>query len=131
MILELYVKKTVFLAREASWINELTSDIKKYNITIHHSTKMAPIQASPKAVEKEVYSTLRDDKEKQTPKFKLGLLVLTADIKRVFSKVASTNWSFKLYTITEVIHDTIPSNRIDYLPERYNENLLKINKPNS
>ena len=29
-----------------------------------------------------------------------------------------------LYTITEVIHDTIPSYRINYLPERYNENLL-------
>ena len=29
-----------------------------------------------------------------------------------------------MYTITEIIHDTIPSYRIDYLPERYNENLL-------
>ena len=26
--------------------------------------------------------------------------------------------------MTEVIHDTIPSYRIDYLPERYKENLL-------
>ena len=29
-----------------------------------------------------------------------------------------------MYTITEVIHDTIPSHKIDYLPERYNQNLL-------
>ena len=58
------------------------------------------------------------------PKFKLGDLVRTSDIKRVFSKGDSTNYSYKLYTITEVIHDTIPSFRIDYLPERYNENLL-------
>ena len=29
-----------------------------------------------------------------------------------------------LYTITKVIYDTIPSYRINYLPERYNENLL-------
>ena len=41
-----------------------------------------------------------------------------------FSKGDSTNWSYKLYTITEIIHDTIPSNRINYLPKRYNENLL-------
>ena len=41
-----------------------------------------------------------------------------------FRKGDSTNFSYKLYTITEVIHDTIPSYRIDYLPERYNENLL-------
>ena len=41
-----------------------------------------------------------------------------------FSKGDSTNWSYKLYTITEIIHDTIPSYRINYLPKRYNENLL-------
>ena len=29
-----------------------------------------------------------------------------------------------MYTITEVIHDTIPSYRINYLPERYIQNLL-------
>ena len=55
---------------------------------------------------------------------KLGQLVRTADTKRVFSKGDSTNWSYKLYTITEIIHDTIPSYRIHCLPERYNENLL-------
>ena len=39
-------KKPLFLAGEASWINELLSVIKKYNTTIHSSTKMTPIQAS-------------------------------------------------------------------------------------
>ena len=61
---------------------------------------------------------------KQRPKFELGDLVRTADIKRVFSKGGSTNYSYKLYTITEVIHDTIPAYRIDYLPKRYNQNLI-------
>ena len=89
---------------------------------------MTPIQASKKSNEKEVYSNLRDDRKKQKPKFHLSQLVRTADIKRVFSKGDSTNWSYKLYTITEVIHDTIPSYRIDYLPERYNQNLLLPNK---
>ena len=122
------LKKPVFLVGEASWINELPSVIKKYNNTIHHSTKMTPIQASKKSNEKEVYSNLRDDRVKQKPKFHLSQLVRTADIKRVFSKGDSTNWSYKLYTITEIIHDTIPSYRIDYLLERYNENLLLPNK---
>ena len=54
----------------------------------------------------------------------MGELVRTADIKRVFSKGDSTNYSYKIYTITEVIHDTISSYRNDYLPERKNENLL-------
>ena len=85
---------------------------------------MTPLQASKKLNERKVYSTLRDDVVKQKPRYRLGRLVRTADIKRVFSKGDSTNYSYKLYTITEVIHDTIPSYRTDYLPERYNENLL-------
>ena len=84
---------------------------------------MTPVQASKKTNEKIVYSNLEDNREVRKPKFKLDQLVRTTDIKEVFSKGDSTNWSYKLYTITEVIHDTIPSYRLDYLPERYNQNL--------
>ena len=73
---------------------------------------------------KEVYSNLQYRRLKRQPKFELGKLVGTADIKRVLSKRDSTNWSYKLYTITEVIHDSISSYEIDYLPEIFNENLL-------
>ena len=85
---------------------------------------MTPFQASKKSNEKEVFSNLQDRRARQQPKFKLEQLVRTAVIKRVFSKGDSTNYSYKLYTITEVIHNNIPSYRIDYIPERYNENLL-------
>ena len=71
-----------------------------------------------------VIDILQNKKQKQRPKYKLGQLVRTADTKKVFSKGDSTDWSYKLYTITEVIHDTIPSYKRKYLPERYNENLL-------
>ena len=118
------LKKPVFEKGRADWLSELPSVFNKYNNTIHHSTKMKPIDASKKSNEKEVFSNLRDDRVKRQPKYKLGQLVRTADIKRVFSKCDSTNYSYKLYTITEVIHDTIPAYRINYLPERYNENLL-------
>ena len=122
------LKKPVFDKGRADWLSELPSVVEKYNNTIHSSTKMTPIQASKKVKEKEVFSNLTDDRVKRQPKFKLGDLVRTADIKKVFSKGDSTNWSYKLYTITEVIHDTIPSYRLDYLPERYNENLLLATK---
>ena len=122
------LKKPVFEKGNADWLSELPSVVKKYNNTIHSSPKMTPIQASKKVNERKVYSNLQDRRVKQQPKFKLGQLVRTADIKRVFSKGDSTNWSYKLYTITEVVHDTIPSYRIDYLPERYNENLLLSTK---
>ena len=118
------LKKPVFEKGRADWLSELQSVVKQYNNTIHHSTKMTPNQASKKVNEKEVFSNLRDDRVKRQPKIKLGQLVRTADIKRVFSKGDSTNWSYKLYTITDVVHDTIPSYRIDYLPERYNQKLL-------
>ena len=85
---------------------------------------MTPNQASKKSNENKVYSNLQDKRKKQTPKFKLVNLVRTADIKKVFSKGDSTNYSYKLYTINEAIHNIIPSHRINYLPERYNENLL-------
>ena len=85
---------------------------------------MKPIDASRKSKEKEVYSNLQDRRIKQQPKCKLSQLVRTAEIKRTFSKGDSTNWSYKLYTITELIHDSIPSYRLNYLPERYNENLV-------
>ena len=119
-----FLKKPIFSAGNADWLTELPSVIQHYNNTIHHSRKMTPIQASKKSNEKAVYSNLQDRRVKQKPKLILGQLVRTADIRKVFSKGDSTNWSYNLYTITEVINDTIPSYRINYLPERYNAKLL-------
>ena len=121
-------KKPVFGKGRADWLSELSSVVNKYNNTIHSSTKKTPIQASKESNEKIVFDNLRDDRQKQRPKYKLGQLVRTSDIEKVFSKGDSTNWSYKLYTLTEVIHDAIPSYRINYLPERYNENLLLSTK---
>ena len=118
----------MFEKGNADWLSELPSVIKQYNNTIHHSTKMTPNQASKKSNEKLVYNNLKGNRKIQKPKYKLGDLLRTADIKRVFSKGDSTNYSYKLYTITEILHDTIPSYRNDYLPERYNENLLLPSK---
>ena len=112
------IKEPVFEKGNADGLSELLSVVKKYNITIHSSTKMTPNQASKKSNERKVYSNLQGERRKLNPKYKLGQLVRTADIKRVFSRSDSTKWSYKLYTITEIIHDTIPSYRIDYSPER-------------
>ena len=122
------MKKPVFLAGNADWLIELPSVLKQYNNTIHNSTKLTPIQASKKSNEKEVYSNLQDKRRKLNPEFKLWQLVRTADFKKVFSKSNSTNWSYKLYTITEIIHDAIPSCRIDYSPGRCNQNLINPTK---
>ena len=108
----------------ASLLIELPFVFKKYNNSLHHSIKKTHFQAFKKSNEKEVYSNPKNNREIGKPNFKLGQLVRTVDIKKVFSRGDSTHYSYKLYTITEIILDRIPSYRIDYLTERCNENLL-------
>ena len=104
-------------------MSELPSNNKQNVHTIQSSIEMKPVDAFKNSIEKEVYSNLQDKRQKERPKFQLGQLVRTADIKRGFSKGDSTNCSYKLHTKAEVIHDTIPSYRINHLPESYNQNL--------
>ena len=92
---------------------------------MHTSTKLSPKDASLKKNEGCVYKNLLDKRKKLKPKYEIGDLDRTAGIKKMFSKSDTTNWSYKLYKITEIINDTIPSYLIDNLPERYNESLLK------
>ena len=72
-----------------------------------------------------VYKNLLDKRKKIKPKYEKGDLVRRADLKKTFSKGDTTNWSYKLYKITRISNDTIPSYHIDNLKERYNESLLK------
>ena len=87
---------------------------------------MTPIQASLKKNEGFVYRNLLDKRKKIQPKFPINDLVRVADLKKTVSKGDTTNWSYKLYKITEIINDIIPSYRLDNLPGRYNESLLKM-----
>ena len=119
-----FLKKPVFEKGNADWFSELSSVNKQYNSTIHSSTKMTPNRASKKSKEKIVCSSLKDNREVRKPKFKLGQKVRTSNIRKVFSKGDSTNYSYEVYTITSIIHDIIPSYRIDFLPETYKEKLL-------
>ena len=79
---------------------------------------MTPIQASLKKNEGYVHKNLLDKRKKVKPKFQINDLVRTADLKKTFSKGDTTNWSYKLYKITEIINDTIPSYKINNLSER-------------
>ena len=119
------LKKIVFEHGDAAWIDVLPTITKQYNNRIHSSTRLTPIQASLRKNEGYVYKNLLDKRKKIKPKYKIDDLVRTADLKKTFSKSDTTNWSYKLYKITEIVNDTIPSYKIDNLPERYNESLLK------
>ena len=119
------LKKIVFEHGGANWIDILPKITKQYNNRIHSSTRLSPIQASLKKNEGLVYKNLLDKRKKIKPKYEIGDLVRTADLKKTFSKADTTNLSYKLYKITEIVYDTIPSYHIDNLKERYNESLLK------
>ena len=118
------LKKIVFEQGDAKWIDILPTITKQYNNKVHSSTKLTPTQASLKKNENFVYQNLLDKRKKIKPKFQINDLFRSADLKKTFSKGDTTNWS-KLYKITEIINDTIPSYHIDKLQERYNEALLK------
>ena len=119
------LKKPVFEKGDGNWIDILSTITKQYKNRIHSSTKLTPIQASLKKNEGFVYKNLLDKRKKIKPKYEIGNLVRTADLKKTFSKGDTTNWSYRLYKVTEKIIDTIPSYRLGNLPERYNEVLLK------
>ena len=123
------LKKSVFEKGDSNWIDILSTVTKQYNNRIHSSTKLSPKDASLKKNEGFVYKNLLDKRKKIKPKFQINDLVRTADLRdKHFLKSDTTNWSFKLYKITEIINDIIPSYKINNLPERYNESLLKKTK---
>ena len=109
------LKKIVYEQGDAKWIDVLPKRTKQYKNRKHSSTKLSPIQASLKKNEGYVYKNLLDKRKKIKPKFEIGYLVRTADFKKKFSKGDTTNWSYKVYKITEIINDTIPSYKIDNL----------------
>ena len=118
-------QKIVFEQGDANWIDILPTITKHCNNRVHSSTKLSPKDASLKKNEGFSYKNLLDKRKKIKSRFQINDLVRTADIKKTFSKGDTTNWSYKLYKITEIIIDTIPGYRLDNLPERYNEVLLK------
>ena len=103
------LKKPVFEKGDGNWIDVLQTITKQYNNKTHSSTKLTPTQASLKKNEGYVYKNLLDKRKKVKPKYEIGDLVRTADLKKTFSKGDTTNWSYKMYKITEIINDTIPS----------------------
>ena len=86
---------------------------------------MTLIQASLKKNEGFVYNSLLDKRKKILPKFQANDLVRKADLMKTFSKSDTTCWFYILCKITKIISGTIKTYKLDKLPERYDESLLK------
>ena len=122
------LEKPVVEEGDGNWLDVLPTITKQYNNGIHSSTDLTTIQSSLKKNEGFAYKNLLDKRKKIQPEFKIHDLVRVADLKKTFSKGDRTNWSYKLYEVTEIVNDTIPSYKIDDLKERFDEALLKKTK---
>ena len=122
------LKRPVFKRGDANWIDVLPTITKQYNNRIHSWITLTPLQPSLKKNEGFVYKTILDRRKIIQPKHQVNILVRVADLKRTFSKGDTTNWSFKMYEVTEIYNDTLPCHRIEKLKERDNEVLLKKNR---
>ena len=78
---------------------------------------MKPLNFSRNNEEKTVYSDRQDERQKQRPKYKSGDLARSTGFKKALNRGDTTNWSFNLYTVTEIIYTTISFYRINYLSE--------------
>ena len=90
-------------------IDVLPTITKQYNNRVHTSTKLSSKDASSKKNERFVYRNLLDKRKRTSPEFRIHDLVRTVDSKKMFSKGDTTNWSYKLYKIREIVNNTKPS----------------------
>ena len=119
------LERPVFERGDANWIDVLPLIIEQHINQVHSSSKVSQIQASLKNNERYVYKKMLDKRKTIKLNFQVNGLVITADLKKTFSKPYATNWSYKLYELTEINNDTIPNYHIDKLKEIYNESILK------
>ena len=87
------LKKIVFEHGDAKWIDILPTITIQYNNRIQSSTKLTPIKSSLKKNEGYVYKNILDKRKKIKPKYEIGDLNRTEDLKKTFSKVDTTNCS--------------------------------------
>ena len=100
-----------FTKTNALWITDFDSVVEKNEIPTHHSTKIATTHAPMKKNEKLLYPTLQEVRQKRKAKYKVGILVKTADFDRTFNKEGTTHWFRKRLAIIKMIRETIASNQ--------------------
>ena len=91
--------KTISQSGKGNWVDILPIIAKQFINRTHSSSKLNPNQASSKTNEVYNYLYLLDKRREIKTKYKIGYLVRTADLKKMFSKGDTTNWSYKLYEI--------------------------------
>lgn len=101
---------TAFTARGSyTWIDILDEIVRKYNNTVHRSTRMKPVdikQAHVKAVLKRLTAAATGQSQR-VAKFSIGDKVRISKYKHVFKKGYLPNWTNETFSIFKV-NPTIP-----------------------
>ena len=89
----------MFINGDGNCVNVLNDAVVTYNINIHSTINMTPVDASnnPDNVE---YSLIYSNNK---PKLKLGDYVGNADKRNIFSKGYTSNWNRELFNVNEVL----------------------------
>ena len=81
-----FLKKPVFENGNADWLSELSSVMKKYNNTVHGSTKMNPVHTFLEENGETSIAVSKIKNINRKHQFQLGQLVGKAVIKKIFSR---------------------------------------------
>ena len=84
------------------YINVLDDIVKKYSNTVHSSIKM-----KPKDVTDIKYVEYSEERNKKSPKFKVGDNVRISKYKNIFAKGYTPNWSKEVFVVNKV-QNTVP-----------------------
>ena len=93
------------------WVDILQDLIDGYNNTKHSSTLFAPNevnQANEKKVRDNLFPKIKKLKQFTTPAFNVGDTVRITRKKGLFEKAYEINWTWEVFTVSEVKSDTYP-----------------------
>ena len=90
-------------------IDVLPTITKQSNEKVRSSTKLTPIKGSLKKNAGFAYNNLLNKRKNVKPKFQVHDLVRVGDLRKMFAKGDTTNWSYIVYQLTKIFNDTIQS----------------------
>ena len=95
---------------DTKYIDKLDDMVSNYNNTVHSTIKMKPIDAiKPKnytTLLKNYYEKKEIQKNKHTPKYKVGDYVRIPKWKSIFAKELAGNWTIEVFKIRKVQNTT-------------------------
>ena len=92
------------------YINVLDDMVKNYNLAVHSSTKMTPIEASKEKNENKVWLNLYSiPKAGKDPKYSVGYKIRITKKKATFEKGYTPRYTEEVFTIDEFFRTNPPT----------------------